>query len=277
MTDHDGVRAYYNSFGEDEWTRLTRPADGAVEFAVTCHALATYLPVGARILDIGGGPGRYSLWLAEHGHRVVLADLSPRLIESARSKIAASSAASHVEEITVADARDLSRWADGSFDAVVSLGPFYHLTDPADRQSAAIELVRVLRPSGLALIALMPRYAFLRRTLSIPDERHHLASPAFVSRVLDDGVFENDIPGRFTGGYGVRPRDVEPFFARHGLHMRALLATESIIPDLQEALAVCATSDPTAYQATLDVIIRLAGDPSILGLANHLLYIGHRS
>jgi len=273
----DDVRGYYDNFGEREWERLTRPDDGAVEFAVTQRTIADYLPAGARVLDIGGGPGRYSLWLAERGHRVVLADLSPALIALARDKVAASSAAALVDDITVADARDLSRWADGAFDAVLALGPFYHLPDLADRDRAAHELARVLRPGGLAFVALMPRYAFLRRTLALPDERRRLAAPAFVARVLDDGVFENDIPGRFTGGYGVWPADVEPFFARHGFDARALLAAESIIPDLQEALAALACSDPDAHRATMDTLVRVAGDPSILGLANHLLYVGQKA
>ena len=272
----DDVRDYYDSVGEREWERLTRPDDGAVEFAVTRRAITDYLPDGAQVLDIGGGPGRYSLWLAERGHRVTLADLSPALIAIARAKVAASPAAALVDDITVADARDLSRWADGTFDAALALGPFYHLPDPADRDRAARELARVLRPGGLAFVALMPRYAFLRRTLALADERHHLASPAFVARVLDDGVFENDIPGRFTGGYGVRPAEVAPFFARHGFAARALLAAESIVPDLQESLAALATDDPDAYGATLDAIVRMADDPSILGLANHLLYVGER-
>ena len=42
MTRSD-VRAYYDSVGEREWVRLTRPDDGAVEFAVTCHAIADHL------------------------------------------------------------------------------------------------------------------------------------------------------------------------------------------------------------------------------------------
>src|SRR5579884_1114339 len=93
------VRAYYDSFGEREWTRLTRPEDGVVEFAVHCHTLAKYLPAaaetraGTHVLDIGGGPGRYTIWLAQRGHRVALADLSPELLAIARAQIAAAGAA----------------------------------------------------------------------------------------------------------------------------------------------------------------------------------------
>jgi SAM-dependent methyltransferase len=273
----DLVRTYYDSFGEREWERLARPADGVVEFTVTVRAIEAYLPAGARVLDIGGGPGRYTRWLAERGHRVVLADLSPQLIALARDTVAASPAAALVEDIAVADACDLSRWADGSFDAALALGPFYHLPDADDRERAARELGRVVRAGGVVFVALMPRYAFLRRTLALVDERHHLATPDFVARVLDGGVFENDIPGRFTGGYGARPEEVAPFFARHGFDARALLAAESIVPDLQEQLAALAVDDPGAYRRTLDVLVHVADDPSILGLANHLLYVGQRA
>ena len=272
----DDVRAYYQGFGEREWTRLAT-AEGRVEFAVNTHAIAAYLPPGARVLDSGGGPGRYSLWLAERGHRVVLADLSPELLAIARDKMAASAVGALVEEIVEADACDLGRWPDGSFDTALSLGPFYHLPAPADRDRAAAELARVLRPAGLAFVALMPRYAFLRRTLALPDERPRLARPDFVARVLDDGVFINDLPGRFTDGYGLRPEEVAPFFARHGFIMLALLASQGIAAGLEDALAELPGSNPAAYQATLEVVVRTADDPSILGLSSHLLYVGRKA
>ena len=273
---HADVRRYYEAFGEREWQRLDHPADGALEFAVTCHALATHLPATGRVLDLGGGPGRYTLWLAERGYRVVLADLSPTLLAIARDQVRDSPAGAQVEAIVEADACDLSRWADDSFDAVLALGPFYHLPEPADRERAATELVRVLRPGGVAFVALMPRYAFLRRTLAIPDERHHLADSAFVQRVMDDGVFINDVPGRFTGGYGVRPEEVSPFFERHGFVTRALLACEGIVPDLQDALAQMQQDDPVAYQRMLEVTLHSAADPSILGMSSHLLYVASK-
>jgi hypothetical protein len=98
-----------------------------------------------------------------------------------------------------------------------------------------------------------------------------------VARVLDDGVFINDLPGRFTGGYGVRPEEVAPFFARHGFTKLALLACEGIAVGLEDALAELAGSNPAAYQAALDVVVRTAADPSILGMSNHLLYLGRKS
>lgn len=228
------------------------------------------------MLDLCAGPGRYSIWLAERGHRVTLAELSPRLLEIARGHIAAAGVGDQIEAAVEADARDLSRRKDGAFDAALVLGPFYHLPDPAGRDRAAAELARVLRPGGLAFVALMPRLAFLRRVLALPAERHLLTQPGFVERILGDGVFLNDRSGAFTGGYGVRPEEVASFFAHHGLTQRALLASESIASssDLQERLAGLAASDPTAFETTLDLLVRTAAEPSILGKSSHLLFVG---
>ena len=213
---HEPVKNYYAGFGEREWDRLKRPDDGFVEYAVTRKMLSKYLKPKSRILDIGGGPGRYAMWLAKHGHRVVLADLSPELLAIARTKLDEAGVMANIEEIIEADACDLSHWQDNSFDAVLSLGPFYHLPEADDREKALAELRRVLKPQGVAFVALMPRYGFLRRSLAIPDERRHLTQPEFVSRVLEQGVFINDIPGRFTNGYGVSPEEVPAFFAQRG-------------------------------------------------------------
>ncbi len=135
----------------------------------------------------------------------------------------------------------------------------------------------MLRPGGVAFVAVMPRYAFLRRTLALPDERHRLADPAFVARVLEEGVFANDVPGRFTGAHGVRPAEVAPFFEGHGFATRVLLACEGIVADLQEALAELIANDPAMVEKVLDLVFATAADPSILGMSAHLLYVGTRA
>jgi SAM-dependent methyltransferase len=270
------VRAYYASFGEREWQRLTNPDDGAVEFALTKELLATYLPPSGRILDLGGGPGRYTIWLAERGYQVVLADLSPELLAIARTQIAAAGVSQQVEAVVEADACNLGRWADASFDAVLCLGPFYHLPDPADRARAAQELARVLRLGGIAAVALMPRYALLRRTLALPDERQHLSDPDWRERLLHHGVFENDVPRRFTHGYGVQSAEIVPFFAQYGLQMLTLAASEGIAGGIQAEVAEIIAADSDLRDCVLDILVQTATDPSILGMASHLLYIGQR-
>lgn len=273
----DAVRAYYATFAEREWQRLTNSDDGAIEYLLTCAMLERHLPRTGRMLDLGGGPGRYTIWLAQRGYQVVLADLSPTLLAIAQAQVAQAQLTDQVEAIVEADACDLSHWPNASFDAVVCLGPFYHLPDPRDRERAADELVRVLRPGGVAFIALMPRYTLLRRTLVVPDERKHLADPAWVARLMQHGIFDNRIAGRFTHGYGVQPAEIAPFFRQHGLEQLALLAAESVTGGMQGAVTEALAAEPTVRQPLFDVLVEVAHDPTILGMANHLLYIGRRS
>ena len=269
------VRGYYAAFGDNEWLRLTRP-EGVIEFAVTTYVLNRHLPQHGRVLDIGGGPGRYSIWLAQRGYRVVLADLSPNLLEIARAKIAEAGVWSQIEEVVTCDACDLSRFGDSSFDTVLCLGPFYHLVDLADREKAASELVRVLKPNGIACVAFMPIYTFLRRTLALEDERHHLAQPEFVSRLMNEGVFLNDIAGRFSAGYGVRPQEVAPFLEKHGLATVELLADTGFAAPHARHLEELAESDFKTYERVMGIVASTANDPSLLGASIHLLYVGQK-
>ena len=96
------IRGYYEARGESEWHRLALPFDGALEWELHRRTFERLLPAGARVLDLGGGPGRWTLWLAERGHRVVLADLSPRMLDIARREVAAAKVADWVEAIVEA-------------------------------------------------------------------------------------------------------------------------------------------------------------------------------
>jgi ubiquinone/menaquinone biosynthesis C-methylase UbiE len=267
------VRNYYAAFGDKEWDRLTWP-EGAIEFAITTYALNKYLPECGRVLDIGGGPGRYSIWLAQHGYRVVLADLSPNLLDIARIKIAEAGVQSHIEDVLTCDVCDMARFEDESFDALLCLGPFYHLVQAADRARAMQELVRVLKPQGVAFVAFMPIYTFLRRTLALKDERRHLSNPEFISRLMNDGVFLNDVAGRFNAGFGVLPRNLAPFMEQYGLQTLDVLADTGFAASLAGELQDLASSDPQTYQKALALIIDTANDPSLLGASVHLLYVG---
>lgn len=271
------VQNFYDTFAEREWARLDRPDDGVIERELHRRAFLEFLPPApCRILDIGGGPGRWTLWLAEQGYQVTLADLSPRLIEIAQTYIAEApeSVQANIEAVRVADARDLSAFASESFDAMLSLGPFYHLTDTKDREAAAQEVARVLRSGGRLFAAVMPRLFFL---LAVAFERERTGSFASVAdAILKEGVYHDTRPGRFSGAYLFHPQEVAPFFERFGFQTMRLIASQGMLATVQTEVAALAQNDPEAYAQLLDIAYENAADPSILGLAAHLLYIAER-
>ena len=273
MTDSvDRVRAYYDVRAESEWHRLALPFDGEVEWEIHRRALAEWLPAGARVLDVGGGPGRWAIWLAQRGHRVVLADLSPAQLEIARREIAAAGAGDAIEAVLELDARDLSRFAEASFDAVLSLGPFYHLTEEAGRRRALEEAVRVLRPGGRLFATVMARYSWL---LGVVMEAGS-ARLSEVRALLESGVYRNPEPDRFTEAYLFRPEAVAEFFEGSGLTTLKVLASQGILNLVQDQVAALRERDEAAWEALIEIAYETAADPSIHGLSNHLLHIGEK-
>jgi SAM-dependent methyltransferase len=145
---------YAAEYAESE--RLLR-ANNRLELLRTQKLLRARLGgAPARILDVGGGTGVHAAWLAADGHRVELVDLVPTHVQQARevsSKLATPFAAN------VGDARALEA-EDETFDVSLLLGPLYHLPDPADQALALAEAVRVTRPGGLVVAAVISRYAW---------------------------------------------------------------------------------------------------------------------
>jgi S-adenosylmethionine-dependent methyltransferase len=271
------IQKYYAGNPAKEWQRLAGADTGPIEFELTKRQIARRLDPNSRVLDIGGGPGRYTIWLASNGHRVTLADLVPELVEEGRRQIDAAGVQRNVEATVVADVSSLDRWEAATFDAALCLGPFYHLPDPEGREEAASELARVIRPGGWLFAGLMPRLGFLRRSIAVREEWKHLRDPAFIAALMDRGEFLNDNPGRFDAGFGARPEDIAPLFEGVGFRTEALVAAEGIAPVVAEELAQMAVEDLEAYAAALDLLEATAAEPSILGAANHLLYIGQRA
>ncbi len=146
------LSAHY-SRGEERG-RLTA-GGGLLEFTRTTEILLRRLPaLPALVADIGGGPGRYALWLAGQGYRVEHRDLMPLHVRQL-----AQDADGHAGLRTaVGDARDLDL-GDACVDAVLLLGPLYHLRRRADRLRALAEVRRVVRPGGPIFVAAISRWA----------------------------------------------------------------------------------------------------------------------
>jgi ubiquinone/menaquinone biosynthesis C-methylase UbiE len=107
------------------------------------------------ILDIGG-TGVCSFWLAEAGYSVHLGDPTDVQIEAA-NRINFESA-NPLASCRVGDARTLD-FGDATADAILLLGPLYHLTESQGRLRALAETARVLKPGGLLFAAAISRFA----------------------------------------------------------------------------------------------------------------------
>ncbi|OKH46241.1 hypothetical protein NIES2101_25260 [Calothrix sp. HK-06] len=214
--------AHYDAGQEDQ--RLLQGV-GRLEFARTKELLSRYLPPPpAVIFDIGGGSGVYAFWLAQQGYEVHLIDAVPLHIEQAR----ATSKAQQVQlaSITVGDARQLNQ-ASNSVDAVLLLGPLYHLIERSDRITALREAYRVLKSGGLIFAVGVSRFASTLDGLF----NGYLDDPEFVEivqRDLIDGQHRNpnNHPAYFTTAFLHHPEELKAEVKEVGFESETILAIE---------------------------------------------------
>ena len=216
----------------------------------------------AVVADVGGGPGRYVDWLVATGYEVVLRDVVADHVDEVRNRHGGS------VDAAVGDARELDL-ADGSVDAVLLLGPLYHLPDADDRRRAIDEAGRVLRPGGVLFAAAISRWA--PRVHGLLVERVHLEYPE-VLESLDEmertGRMPAVRPGGFTG-YAHRPDDLRDELVGAGLTVESLVSVESVavgLGDLDDRL-----TDPAESTLLFDALRTLEAVPELLGVGPHLL------
>lgn len=264
------VIAYYDSFPEE-----TRLATGRsrLEFERSKEILFRALPKPpARVVDVGAGAGVYSAWLAAEGYEAHLVDASERLVTLARKQDATR--AKPIASFTVADARRLPQ-ADGFADAVLVMGPLYHLQESADRAAALREAYRVLARGGVVAAAAISRFAPSLDGMASGYTR----DPRFVEirdRGLRDGRHVNDTETRdyFTTAYLHRPEELRGELASAGFGSVFVLGIEGpawTVPDFEERW-----KDAAQREDLLHVARVLESEPAIVGASAHLMAIGRK-
>lgn len=265
------IVSYYTAGNED--SRL-RTGWFQLEQARTRELILRHLPPApATIIDAGGGSGPYACWLAAQGYTVHLIDPVLKHIEQAREASAAQPQFP-LASAEVGDARLLSH-ADSSADAVLLLGPLYHLVEKEDRLACLREAHRVLRPGGLLWAAAISRFASLFDSFSAG----FFDDPAFapiLARDLEDGQHRNptDNPIYFTDAYFHKPGELSRELLAARFQVVKLAAIEGpgwIARDFDRLW-----NDPAQRERLLEIVRKVESEPSILGSTSHLMAIGRK-
>lgn len=141
---------FYNKFNEDK--RL-ETRHGQVEFLTSMKYIHEYLKPGDKIVDIGAGTGKYSLYLKNEGYDVTA-------VEYVRPNIGKLKVKDASIRIVEASATDLSMFEEDEFDIAVMFGPMYHLYSATDRLKALSEAKRICKRT-LFVTYIMNEYAVI--------------------------------------------------------------------------------------------------------------------
>jgi 2-polyprenyl-3-methyl-5-hydroxy-6-metoxy-1,4-benzoquinol methylase len=247
----------------NEWQRLERHK---IEFDITKRYFDDFIKGdNLQIFDIGGGPGRYAMYLAEKGHKVTLLDLSNKNIEIAKRK-------SYERGITLEDyihgnALELGKF-EKQYDVVLLMGPLYHLIEESERKKAVEGALKLLKPNGIIIASFISNYAPIQDNLS------HLFPIESVRELL--GYLKNgenkDCEGfGITTAYFIDYKEARTFMKSFGLKEIIFAGIENILGCKENEINLLEENE---YKKWLEIGYHLSKDENVIGTSQHFLYIG---
>ena len=252
------LNEFYENYDE-EGRLLSR--SGNVEFSTTMHFIEKYLLPGMRILEVGAATGRYTHTLARMGYRVEAVELVRHNIDIFNSLTQPG------EDVTIrqGDARDLSCFADNTFDLTLVLGPMYHLFGETDRRQALREAVRVTKKGGIIfaaycmLDASILCYCFARNQLGelIREDRIDLTDFSQIHSRLDYFCLD-------------RKESIDALREGLGVTQLHFAATDGYANHMRESLA---QMDEQTYEMYLRYHLATCERPDMVGISHHTIDI----
>ena len=258
------IRDYYDAGVQGEWDRIAnRP-----EFLLTCRMLDRYIKSGDTVLDIGGGPGRYSLYLAQKGCAVTLFDLSAE-----NTKFAAVQAAEQgvsIQTIT-GDAREADKMTQEQYDHILLMGPMYHLLEESERTKAVKAALHLLKPGGIIYVSFINMFAGMIYYMKhLPDFNIDNDSENYIKNVIDGKSYSGNA---FTKAFFIDQREVLPYMAQFPLEKLHLIGQEGVT-------CPCEGNIMSQNQNIIDLWLNFSEAvwerEEFLSYSEHLMYVGRK-
>lgn len=264
MGEVEIVKKNYDDNPEAEWRRL----EGYhFEFEITKHMMDKYLKKG-KVLDIGGGPGRYSIYLAKLGYDVTLVDLSDGNVAFAKTKARECGVSI---EAYACDARDLSGLNLGEYDNVLLMGPLYHLFQESHREKCVEEAKKHLKKDGVLFASFISITGGLNYYLDeCPAELVNEPAMDLFDRMEADETWSGTA---FTEATFINNLEILPFFERLDFEKLALFGQEGITATRLSYLEQCS---PQVREKYLELSLRLCENSQYFAYSTHMMYIGRR-
>lgn len=265
----DIIRDYYNENSKNEWLRLNDPYS-RLEFFSTMYMIKEYFPSEGKILDIGSGPGRYSIELLKRGYNVTLMDLSDKSIDMAKKNI--ESLGLEADNYICGDALYLDFLEDNSFDGILLMGPMYHIHSKEERLKVLNQCKRVLRPGGIILITYINSLGVLKVGLSdFPQEFKEIDK---IYDLFDEKSFSAD--ESFTETYFTVPEKALEEVNESGFDVLSRAGAESFLSGQAFYMTKYYLEDKEIYFNLLKVATEKCEDERVRDSTEHLLIVAKK-
>lgn len=246
---------------------------GLIEFERTKEVLLENLPPApAVVYDIGGGYGEYSYWLASLGYEVYLYDIAEENIRM--SEDMGKELHMELKEAKVADGRSIDR-PDASADAILLLGPLYHIVEREERILCLKECYRLLKPNGLLFTGNISRYTTMLKYVSQYDYRPYINDSEFYT-MLENTVRTGINTKKPMGvAYFHKPSELKEEIESAnfcGVDLRGVIGPGWLIRNLDEFW-----DDKEKREVIMKMVRLLEKEESLMGLSTHFLSISRKA
>lgn len=259
MMENNFLEQYYNLYDEDG--RLSSK-HGKVEFITTMKYIHDYVKPGAKVLEVGAGTGRYSIALSREGYQVQAMELIEHNIEVFKSKLTDNE---HID-IKQGNALDLSVYDNNYFDAILILGPMYHLYNEEDKVQVLNEAKRILKKDGYIFVA----YCMNEPTIiqwAFADDGNNMLESLSNNMLTDDFACISKPADLFEL---VRVEDIERLSEKCELTRIKFIGTDMFSNYIKERIEEWSDE---VYEIYLKYHFSICERSDVIGLSNHTLDI----
>jgi ubiquinone/menaquinone biosynthesis C-methylase UbiE len=209
--------------------------------------------------------------LARLGYHVTLVDLSKACLEFAKQKARENGV--QLAGYEHLNATNLGGLKDQDYDAVLLMGPLYHLLSEERRRQAIRESYRILKYGGVIFAAFVTRYAPIRWMAKFEPTSEFYSD---FMQTLDTGIWRaNPRAKRFgcANDYFAHPNEIKPLMESEGFETLDVIGCEGVVSKIDERINEL---DDKAFDRWVELNYELGRDPSLHGAAEHILYIGSK-
>lgn len=263
----DVIKSYYDNDPLMEWERTN---ENTVEYIITTRMLSKFIKPKDKILDLGGGSGRYSIWLASMGCDVTLFDLSDGNIEYAKAK----SKEMGVNLKTISgNALDESLYPDETYDHILVMGPMYHLFDINDRKKVIENALNYLKDKGKIYIAFINLFAGVLYYLDAYKLgfKVQLEVDPLYGKCLEENIGWNG--KAFTEARFEALPEIKRFCNSFGLRQITIFGQEGFLGSHINQLDDLEEPHRSLW---IDYAYRLCEIEEYLAMSSHIMYIGEK-
>lgn len=273
--DASYVSQFYDQYGEREWIRFERSPMRRVNFHVHRWYLEQYIKQGDTVLEVGAGPGRFTIELAKVGAKIMVGDISPKQLELNYEKVQEAGYEEAVVGRELMDIVNLSQFPSESFDALVCYGgPLSYVFDQVDQ--AIDELLRVTRPEGYVLLSVMSLLGSTHAGLPVVLGLAEKWGLDAIQQVNETGNLYGDVSIAGHYCHMFRWSELQELLKRHSCIIVAASASNFLSVRNEETLEKI-MDNPTLWEAFLKWEVDFCKGPGAIDGGTHILTVVQRT